>query len=595
MVRCYTGKVGKPVERLSSSSTIAIVSAVLSAIAMSPGVSVLVHATAPHSIPSLVLRARVTPSSSCTATGGHGSANLRSPSSSSAASLWLYRGALYDPLDGRKIASVQGLELVRPVDDTTGLAVHPLLNHENATYHDAKTFWSKKIFCYTTTAEEDDSPRFGPASNSPSVDRTGWTSPSETLLKYVRVRRQSPRKFIPLDQAVAVYETATTLISRKRHGVAEDSQPSLSSTPPPRAPQSSRLTFPSNDDEEMVVHTEFPNGQTLWSATQGCRYNPDTAGIDFTVYAKLRSRKSPLHAPDLTAAPTTTDPARLATAAARRQPNSGGSSVIVSPKRSAIVQFGSASGTMESRHKFGARETYSYRNIPLPPPGSDMIGDGSTIHRTKRRWDVLPTLFTFLRSKEPGLGKLRWLPEASSILDSGLLTTIYYTRYGEGPPFYAPGRMCMLELQARPIANLHEATPVLRGLLVGTGGVTGRRGPPVVAGFGWEDDAVTCGSLAQSVMTDGAANTIQSSWNLLGRAPNGGGRRRRRSSPSSLSTNLLRLLPTTSLGDDLRSTNGSGSIGGYTRLSRWARKATLQGMAMWERLRMATIVQSSIK
>lgn len=40
-----------------------------------------------------------------------------------------------------------------------------------------------------------------------------------------------------------------------------------------------------------------------------------------------------------------------------------------------------------------------------------------------------------------------------------------YTRYGEGPPFYAPGRMCMLELEGRPIDSLGDASPLLQQVI----------------------------------------------------------------------------------------------------------------------------------
>lgn len=92
------------------------------------------------SIPKQILAARVPPSES------------KNHRQQERQQLWLYEGALYDPLDGRQVAKVQGLELVRPLDDTTNLAIDSLLKHPNATYEDAKTVWSQNILLHKTTA-----------------------------------------------------------------------------------------------------------------------------------------------------------------------------------------------------------------------------------------------------------------------------------------------------------------------------------------------------------------------------------------------------------------------------------------------------------
>ena len=127
------------------------------AVETSSRVTVSVDAVTPHSIPSLILRARV-PTSSVGTQGNDDKRKTTSSSSSSLSSLpslWMYRGALYDPLDGRQIASVQGLELVRVVDDTTGLAIDSILKKDNATFDECTTFWSQKIFCYTTKDDDE--------------------------------------------------------------------------------------------------------------------------------------------------------------------------------------------------------------------------------------------------------------------------------------------------------------------------------------------------------------------------------------------------------------------------------------------------------
>jgi len=37
---------------------------------------------------------------------------------------------------------------------------------------------------------------------------------------------------------------------------------------------------------------------------------------------------------------------------------------------------------------------------------------------------------------------------------------VHYTRYGEAPPFYAPGKMCTLELLGRRISSVTDAPPL---------------------------------------------------------------------------------------------------------------------------------------
>ncbi|KAG7352631.1 hypothetical protein IV203_008679 [Nitzschia inconspicua] len=390
--------------------------------------------------------------------------------------LWMYQGFLYDPLDGRQIAQVQGLELVRPVLNTTHLAIDDVLSAPNASYHDARTLWSQKIFCYTPT----------------STILTNSTGTS--ILRHVRLRPQSPKKRVPLNQALVAYETATSFVS----------------TSPDSAERNG----------ELLVHSEFPNGQTVWgmadhnipaSKTESSRRQSSTTfsyGIDFTVYTKLRSRRSPMYAPDLTS---------------KKETSTTGDDLVIAPKRAAIIQFGSSSGTMESKHKFGARESYSYRNI-LPV---------QTQPWWKRFWQ-----WNGRQNRPPA-------------------TSLYYTRYGEGPPFYAPGRMCMLELSAKPIQSLHDCTPFLQQLLETNGG-------PIVN--------FHC-------VKGVTSPTIQEAWGI-------GSSKMRKLLPkeSSRSPQVL----------GLREEQAMGNNGKWSTLSRWAHKRSGQAMTLRERIQAATAIEASL-
>jgi hypothetical protein len=309
--------------------------------------------------------------------------------------LWVYQGALYDPLEGKKIANVQGLELVSQwadcfSDDKTSKSQYMehcgdlisggLLSHPNATFDYASTILSRKVFFYTKEegeAENDDGKK------------------SESLLTSIRLRHKSPVKQIPADQAVALYETATTVIERGK---------------------------------ELIVHSEWPNGLSLWGTTsirnqQGDANSPPShktgtdstkTSLEYTVYTRRRSKKV-AQVPDLITETCALDI---------------DSTTVISPKRAALIQFGASS--MDQRDRFGARETYSYTNIPK----SDGI-------KAKSQWWRLST-------------KAKDVPSPCRV---------QYTRYGEGPPFYAPGRMCTLELRGFRASSLDDVPPLLSSFI----------------------------------------------------------------------------------------------------------------------------------
>ncbi len=358
--------------------------------------------------------------------------------------LWLYEGALYDPLDGRKVAKVRGLELVQPLENTSHLAIDALLNHPNATYQDSMTVWSQKIFCYTTEKDR----KTTAADTVEDGHQEQPQSMQESILDSVRVRPRSPRKEVPLDQAVAVYETATTFVSRRTKNRKRDANVNVNDG--------------DDDETEVLVHSEWPNGQTMWGIARDCSQQTEesipgsksSTNIDFTIFAKLRNKNSPLYSPDLIRDDESED-----NSSGTRTTKNG--DIIVSPKRASLIQFGSSDGTMETKHKFGARETYSYRNIR---------NDATAKSKKGQQW--FP--FSRLRSR----AKM-----------TSTSPTVYYTRYGEGPPFYAPGRMCMLELRGRPVNNLGEVGPLLKGLILGDSSRSEQRGNrrPPISNFHWNE------------------------------------------------------------------------------------------------------------
>lgn len=317
--------------------------------------------------------------------------------------LWVYEGALFDPLEGRKIANVEGLELVRCVASGTGknannlhgnsnnnnigqkvlddgdLEVGPLLRHPNATYDHASTILSRKLFCYQSPKD-----------------------PTK-LLTSIRLRPNAPLRKIPTKQAVAVYDTATTFVAR---------------------------------GQELLAHTEWPDRQSIWGrvtrkkdqsdnknppvedTTKNRRqfaHNAKSKSFDFTIYARLKSaNKKPEQLFDLTTQPTNISEEATS------------SSVVSSPRRAKLIEFGT--GSTQGKDKFGARETYSYTFEEAPPSSLGLL---------------------------QRLG-LRKKTAASSIPNC----RVRYSRYGEGPPFFGPGRICSLELQGRRVTRLDDLPPL---------------------------------------------------------------------------------------------------------------------------------------
>jgi hypothetical protein len=71
----------------------------------------------------------------------------------------------------------------------------------------------------------------------------------------------------------------------------------------------------------------------------------------------------------------------------------------------------------------------------------------------KSRFDLIGRLRKQERHPNPVVGRIQ------------IPCTVKYTRYGEAPPWYAPGRMCTLELHGRRLADnvstSQELTPLL--------------------------------------------------------------------------------------------------------------------------------------
>jgi hypothetical protein len=148
------------------------------------------------------------------------------------------------------------------------------------------------------------------------------------------------------------------------------------------------------DEEVWAVHTEYSDGRCLYSAA-AVHNDPLQRVLEYTVYARPQPAFWNRH--------QRLDWARWLGPYHQQQEGDGGeSSSVLSPRRAALVQLGPSSSSGDSgAGRFGARETYQY---------------ATAFGRCSCR----------------------------------------YTRYGEGPAWYGPGRMCTLELSGKRVDRWTE-------------------------------------------------------------------------------------------------------------------------------------------
>eukprot|EP00979_Chaetoceros_neogracilis_P003688 scaffold654_cov253-Chaetoceros_neogracile.AAC.12 len=320
------------------------------------------------------------------------------------AAIWSYEGHLVDPTNGNVIANVEGIELVRSLTEITrpdlsekknlwklvrglrrldDLKVRSILAGPGWKY--SGTVLSRKLFCYSPVG-------------------------GGGLMKEYRLHPTAPVRKVNTDQAIALYDTATTFISTK-------------------------------NGKEMVIMTEFPDGHWIQSeaastgfqGTEGEGKGDTTDGrkpFEFTVYARRSGKKE--------------SPALPSIAKAQQRKNRHKkSSMKEGPPRSKFIQFGKDDNTEDQR--FGARETYSY-----------IMGNRDTRKGQKLRSVLRETISNIKESS--GLWDFETGNEKS--IDPSHSCTVRYTRYGEAPTWYGPGKMCTLELWGKRVESVADAPPL---------------------------------------------------------------------------------------------------------------------------------------
>jgi hypothetical protein len=348
--------------------------------------------------------------------------------------IWSWEGRLVDPTSGKIIANVEGIELVRILSEVEqpplpspkstqitpsseertnslwrlarglrrlhDLKVKNMLTTTKTTGRDwdyAGTVLSRKLFCYSPPTDGDQG----------------------RLLTSFKHNANSPIKDIGTEESIALYDTATTFISRF-------------------------------GGREMEVVTEWPDGRWIQSnasagLVDGVRMRDDyyynngnmkhqknakeKFPFGFTTYVKRSGRgEIPLLPKAKDVIVQTTDK------------KSNKKTVI---PRSTFIQFGKDE---DSEHRrFGARETYSY-----------IMGGRDCTRRSNRYKRAIQETISDI-GERIGLWDFEFEQRGKHNDDT---CTVQYTRYGEAPPWYAPGRMCTLELLGRRVDSVTDAPPL---------------------------------------------------------------------------------------------------------------------------------------
>ena len=337
-------------------------------------------------------------------------------------SIWTYEGTLSDPLSGKVIAGVEGLELVKQLPTMTSSSCNSrdmaLLNNlrtknilfpkqttqsSQPSWDTATTILSRKLFCYRRPSSMND---------AQDGDSEFKSSPRKSLLTSIRLRPDGPLRHLSPLENMAVYDSAITYITR-------------------------------NNGREMVVFTELGGGKAddidgydlndgkMHYVMGSAQCGRDATSFSFAIQAlKGTSSNKGDHGPMLPPL---------------KHPSSDGSNeVVISPPRSRLLQFGkgdgsNADGAAASERKYRTvRESYSY-SMHGDKDTSDV--SEQTKHDNTSRFDLLGRVRKQKRQPNPTVEEIQ------------TPCTVKYTRYGEAPPWYAPGRMCSLELHGKRLSD----------------------------------------------------------------------------------------------------------------------------------------------
>ena len=359
-------------------------------------------------------------------------------SDSSRPSVWTYEGTLTDPLSGKVIAEVEGLELLKQLPMITSsssssnealllnnLCARNVLFPKGKTYSSqpswdtATTILSRKLFCYrrpSTSRSSNNMHDTGKEVDIESKHNTSF-SPNKSLLTSLRLRPDGPLRHLSPLENMAIYDSAITYITR-------------------------------NNGREMLIFSELGGGQSDINVDAiGSRYGLDDDKKHYVMGSAHRGRDASSFSFVINALKgvVTNDRDTGPMLPPLKHPSNddaiNNGEVIISPPRSRLFQFGKGdgsgrdSGSASDRKYRSVRETYSF----------SIQGNDSNDHSTQQYQSDNANRFSRLWKQK--------MQQTNPVVEEMQTPcTVKYTRYGEAPPWYAPGRMCTLELYGKRVS-----------------------------------------------------------------------------------------------------------------------------------------------
>lgn len=320
--------------------------------------------------------------------------------------LWSYEGTLTDPSTGKVIAEVVGLELIKrlPVIERS-----QLMENNNKDPSILDNLQAKKLI----RSENTTSPQWDAAmtilsrrlfcyrrrnSNQSFSPEKVESSPCNSLLTSLRLRPDGPLRHLSPSESMSIYDSALTYISRNkgREMVVLSERGGCGGNP-----------------EDVELKKQFVMGHAEMNSSS--TKSPHSL-FEFSILARrVSERDGPIQLPLIKAVEST--------------------DMTISPPRSRFMQFGKGDGSdnLLARKYGSVRETYSYsfNNIPELADHSSSAND----------------IFVRVGNKFR-IRRSRAIPS-----ETEKQGTVFYTRYGEAPPWYAPGRSCTLEVRGKLITK----------------------------------------------------------------------------------------------------------------------------------------------
>ncbi|KAL7451578.1 hypothetical protein ACHAWC_003398 [Mediolabrus comicus] len=241
-------------------------------------------------------------------------------------------------------------------------------------------------------------------------------SPSKSLLTSLRLRPDGPLRHLSPLENMAIYDSAITYITR-------------------------------NKGREMLIFSELGGGQTDIHDAIGSRYGLEDDKKHYVMGSAHRDRDASSFSFVINALKgvVTNDRNSGPMLPPLKHPSNddaiNNDEVIISPPRSRLLQFGKGdgsgrdSGSASDRKYRSVRETYSF----------SIQGNDSNDHSAQPYHRGNTNRFSRLWKQK--------MQQTNPVVEEMQTPcTVKYTRYGEAPPWYAPGRMCTLELYGKRVS-----------------------------------------------------------------------------------------------------------------------------------------------